>query len=101
MPLLAAGKQLFVFCQAERHRAAADPAALLDYFAWHGLKADLLGVYQRHGSVGEDLLAAAGRVGAGLVVMGAYTHNRLREMVLGGVTSHVLHHAPMPVLLAH
>ena len=101
MPLLAGCRQLFVFCRAERHRAPADPAPLLDYFAWHGLKADRLGVYQQHGSVGEDLLAAAGRVGAGLLVMGAYTHTRLREMILGGVTSHVLHHATMPALLAH
>lgn len=46
-------------------------------------------------------MAAAARVGAGLLVMGAYSHTRLREMVLGGVTQHVLHHAPIPVLLAH
>jgi len=101
MPLLVRCKQLFVFCRSERHRPAADPAELLGYFAWHGLKAERLRVFQEHGGLGEDLLAATRQVGAGLLVMGAYTHHRLRQMIVGGVTSHVLHHAKMPVLFAH
>jgi nucleotide-binding universal stress UspA family protein len=35
-------------------------------------------------------------------VMGAYSHNRLREMLLGGVTRYILQHASSrPVLMAH
>jgi nucleotide-binding universal stress UspA family protein len=33
--------------------------------------------------------------------MGAYTHSRLRQLILGGVTRHVLHAANLPVLLCH
>ncbi len=101
VPLLQSCKQLFVFCQGERRHPAANPAALLDYFGWHGFKAERLCVYQQHGTVGENLLAGVTHVRAGLLVMGAYTHSRLRQMVLGGVTSHVMHHAALPVLLAH
>jgi nucleotide-binding universal stress UspA family protein len=34
-------------------------------------------------------------------VMGAYTHSRLRQIILGGVTKHVLGNANFPVLMAH
>jgi nucleotide-binding universal stress UspA family protein len=50
---------------------------------------------------GAALLDAAQRAGADLLVMGGYGHSRLREMILGGVTRHVLHHATMPVFMAH
>jgi nucleotide-binding universal stress UspA family protein len=39
--------------------------------------------------------------GADLLVMGAYTHSRLRELVFGGVTAHVLRACRIPTLLAH
>ena len=52
-------------------------------------------------SVGEVLLAEAEEVGSDLVVMGAYSQGRLRELLMGGVTRHVLAHAEVPVLMAH
>ena len=51
--------------------------------------------------VGAALLQAARAAGADLLVMGGYGRSRLRELVLGGVTRHVLTHAQLPVLLAH
>jgi nucleotide-binding universal stress UspA family protein len=51
-------------------------------------------------SVGDTLLAAGAEHEAGLLVMGAYS--RLREMLLGGATRHILKNASArPVLLAH
>jgi nucleotide-binding universal stress UspA family protein len=46
-------------------------------------------------------LAEAKAFGCDLLIKGAYTQSRLRQMIFGGVTSHVLAHADMPVLLAH
>jgi nucleotide-binding universal stress UspA family protein len=34
-----------------------------------------------------------------LMVMGAYGHNRLRELLLGSTTSHIVRKSPIPVLL--
>jgi len=80
----------------------ADPLALQAYLSRHGVTAQISGVEAEGGrSVGEILLAAATEAGADLMVMGAYTHSRLRELVFGGVTREVLAAAGMPVLMAH
>lgn len=47
------------------------------------------------------LLDAAGRIGADLLVIGAYGHSRVREWLFGGVTRSVLQAMPIPVLLSH
>jgi nucleotide-binding universal stress UspA family protein len=47
------------------------------------------------------ILAEAGEEETDLLVMGGYGHSRLREMMLGGVTRHMLEHMSVPVLFAH
>jgi nucleotide-binding universal stress UspA family protein len=49
---------------------------------------------------GEVLLAQAAAHGADLLVMGAYGHSRLRELVFGGATRHLLREATLPVLFS-
>ena len=51
-------------------------------------------------SIGETLLAEVAGLDADFLVMGAYSHSRLRELVLGGVTRHVLAAAEIPILMA-
>ena len=53
------------------------------------------------GGMGGFLLAQAAALGADLLVMGGYGHSRFRELLLGGVTRHIIEHANLPVLLAH
>jgi hypothetical protein len=48
---------------------------------------------------GESFIGSYGRVFD--VIKGAYTQSRLRQMIFGGATQHVLANAPLPVLLAH
>lgn len=52
-------------------------------------------------SVGEAMLAESKAFGADLLVKGAYTHSRLRQMIFGGATSHILAHADIPVFMAN
>lgn len=49
----------------------------------------------------DVLLNRAAELPADLLVIGAYGHSRLREMVLGGVTRTLLHQMTLPVLMAH
>jgi nucleotide-binding universal stress UspA family protein len=51
--------------------------------------------------VSAALLAEAKRRKADLIVMGGYGHSRLREWLLGGVTHDLMHHAPVPLVVAH
>ena len=73
---------------------------LVAYLARHGIRAEGTNVEDR-GGVGTTLLAEAKRRGSDLLVMGAYGHSRLRELVLGGATREVLRHAEIPVLTSH
>jgi nucleotide-binding universal stress UspA family protein len=50
---------------------------------------------------GEAMLAEAAKHGADLMVKGAYTQSRLRQMIFGGATSHILAHTEIPVFMAH
>lgn len=70
------------------------------YLARHGVRVDVVRE-ATDGDVGEALLALADRIGADLVVMGAYGHERYQEILLGGVTRTVLNTMTVPVLLAH
>jgi nucleotide-binding universal stress UspA family protein len=72
-----------------------------DYLAWHGVKVRLTIITSGPDPVGQVLMTKAAELGSDLVVMGGYGHSRMREMILGGVTRHVLHHAGLPVLMAH
>ncbi|TDI65303.1 MAG: universal stress protein [Alphaproteobacteria bacterium] len=51
--------------------------------------------------VAQTLLEKASEHEADLLVMGGYGHSRVRELILGGVTQHILNHTTIPVLLAH
>ena len=81
----------------------ASQAEVLAYLRCHGIGATAQVVEpQEMLSVGDTLLAAGAEYEAGLLVMGAYSHSRLREMLLGGATRHILKNASSrPVLLAH
>ena len=50
---------------------------------------------------GEAILAEAAAIGADLLIKGAYTQSRLRQMIFGGATSHILAAAELPVFFAH
>ena len=63
--------------------------------------AEVVRVDEAEGSVGAALLAAVRERGADLLVMGAWSHRPLTEVLLGGVTRHVIGHAEVPVLLRH
>lgn len=99
MPFIDRARKVTILTAAEPGRNY-EPEGLQAMLAWHGVKATIEKVRTR-GDIGKALLGAASRVGADMLVMGAYTHSRVRELVFGGVTRHVLSDAALPVLLAH
>jgi nucleotide-binding universal stress UspA family protein len=78
-----------------RGPGAPDLAA---YLSLHDVHADIV-MFHSQGSVGAGLLKAAADFGCDLLSMGAYSHSRLRQLILGGVTRHVLEFANLPVMM--
>jgi nucleotide-binding universal stress UspA family protein len=73
------------------------PAVLQD----HGISASLHILPIAEGPFGKALLEKLHELGADMLVMGAYAHNPLREMIFGGVTRYICDHADVPVLMRH
>ena len=74
---------------------------LIRYLQRNGIVAESMRTELDGRSTGEAILATAQSLGCDLLVKGAYTQSRLRQMIFGGATQHVLAHAALPVLLAN
>jgi nucleotide-binding universal stress UspA family protein len=101
MPFLEAADATHVLTARTAKTAFEVSADLAAYLSQHGVSVERHAVKSDGTSVGAALLRHAVEAGADLLVLGGYSRSRFREMVLGGVTHHVLHHARLPVLLAH
>ncbi|HIJ63080.1 MAG TPA: universal stress protein [Rhodospirillaceae bacterium] len=71
------------------------------HLARHGANAVCQSITADDIDVGNMLLSRAADENADLLVMGAYGHSRLTEVLLGGATRHILAHMTLPVLLSH
>ena len=76
-----------------------DEAAL--HLARNGVPATAVTVAPAGRTTGEAILDHARLRGCDLIVKGAYAQSRLRQMIFGGATRHILAHATLPVLMAH
>lgn len=73
----------------------------VSYLQRNGVAATLKTVDLNGTTTGQAVLATASSLGCDLLIKGAYTQSRLRQMIFGGTTQHILEHAGLPVLLAH
>ncbi len=101
MPFLEAADSVTVLSVEPPGQHSNDAADLVDWLHRHGIAARPQSVIASGGEVGDMILSCCGDQGADLLVMGAYGHSRLRELVLGGATRTVLEGLTLPVLLTH
>jgi nucleotide-binding universal stress UspA family protein len=101
LPLLAEAETVTVITVDDGHSEDARPEHVTAYLARHGIRSESRHVAARGRDAGDAILQQAGEADADLLVMGAYAHSRLRQLILGGVTSTVLRQANLPLLLAH
>ena len=101
LPLLktAKGVDVVIVDHAEATRDAE--TALVAYLGKHGVSTSVLRTASENQPIGEALLRMARRLDSDLIVMGAYGHARLRELVLGGATQRLLQHARVPLFMSH
>lgn len=105
MPLMAKAQRVIVASVREGEDGSSVLAEAIEEIvrelAWNGVTAEPH-VLEREGhSTAEVLFAAAASRRADLMVMGAYGHRRLQEILFGGCTQSALEGANCPVLLMH
>jgi len=101
MPLLKEADDVMVFTVGMGPVASDQAHDLATYLSWHGISSSTRALPGKGSVVGADLLEEASDFGADLLVMGAYTHSRMRQLILGGVTRHVLEQSHLPLFMAH
>ncbi len=101
MPLLHLASRVSIFAAPQYEGEGVDAADLAESLSWHGIRAHQVPGPRDENSTGAALVSAAIEQQATMIVMGAYTHSRLRQSFLGGVTRHLLAHAPVPLLMSH
>ena len=67
----------------------------------NGIEASSVTINPGNRNAGEVILSHAEQLGCDLLIKGAYTQSRLRQMIFGGATRHILAHAKLPVLMSH
>jgi nucleotide-binding universal stress UspA family protein len=102
MPFLLAAERVVVLAVQKGMVPGPSAAELAHNLRRHGISVEWREVPHsdpRH--AGEAMLSEARALEADLLVKGAYTQSRLRQMIFGGATSHVLAKAELPILMAN
>ncbi len=105
LPFLAAAREVKIATfnagrAGDRHGEA--PGADVGLFlARHDVKVSVARFQSENRDIGNQLLSRAADLGSDLIVMGAYGHSRLAELVLGGATRTILESMTVPVLMSH
>jgi nucleotide-binding universal stress UspA family protein len=99
IPWMQRAQAVRVLYSDEYQRRGPGAMELSGYLALHDINAEIAQFRPQDRDVGRGLLGAAREFGADFMCMGAYSHSRLRQLILGGVTRHVLEHATLPVMM--
>lgn len=99
LPWLHRAEAAQVLYADEYQRRGPKVEGILSYLHWHGIEAESKLFKPMTRDVGAGLLGAVRDYNADLLTMGAYSHSRIRQLILGGVTRHVLENSDIPVLM--
>ncbi|WP_426957828.1 universal stress protein [Muricoccus radiodurans] len=99
LPWLHRAEAVRVLHSPDYQRRGPQVTGILNYLKWHSIQAEAVEFKPITREVGAGLLGAARDFNADLLCMGAYSHSRIRQLILGGVTRHVLENADMPVMM--
>ncbi len=101
LPILRKAKRVTLLSIEGHVQPGPSAKDALGYLEVNGVVASEKTVVPRSGRPGEAILGEAKAQGADLLIKGAYTQSRLRQMIFGGATSHILGAADIPVFFAH
>ena len=102
MPFLQLAKHVVVVAVGPQHMPEPGPTGeeLARNLEAHGLSVSMRTAFGRQKAMGESFLKEAVAAGADLLLKGAYTQSRIRQMIFGGATRHIIMDAKVPVIMA-
>lgn len=101
LPLLLQAETVTVLMAADESNSARSDEDLRRYLCLHGIQPESRTFRIGRRDIGGPLLEAVQKDGADMLVMGAFGAEKRRELVLGGVTQHVIENAELPLIMAH
>ena len=101
MPVLSGAEAIDVMSVDGQMVPGPTSGEIADSLRSHGLNVTSQHVKAGSRSAGQTIVDTAIAGGADLIVKGAYTQSRLRQMIFGGMTRHLLLHSPLPVLFSY
>ncbi|MGI9378716.1 MAG: universal stress protein [Methyloligellaceae bacterium] len=101
MPFLRRARNIVILKVAGGSVLGPDTTDLQFALSRHGIETETRDIAASDLPIGEVILSEAAKMGADMLVKGAYTQSRLRQMIFGGATSYIMANAEIPVLMAH
>jgi nucleotide-binding universal stress UspA family protein len=101
MPVLSRAETIDVLSVDGAMVPGPSSAEIAQSLGSHGLKVTSQHVKPGSRSAGQTIVDTAIAGAADLIVKGAYTQSRLRQMIFGGMTRHLILHSPLPVLFSY
>jgi nucleotide-binding universal stress UspA family protein len=102
MPFLEQAREVVIVAVGPQHMPEPGPTGeeLARSLESHGLNVSLRTAVGRQKAQGESFMKEAMAAGADLLLKGAYTQSRIRQMIFGGGTRHIIMESKIPVLMA-
>lgn len=101
MPVMSRAESIDVLSVDGAMVPGPSSAEIADSLRSHGLNVTSQHVKPGTRSAGQTIVDTAIAGGCDLIVKGAYTQSRLRQMIFGGMTRHLIMHSPLPVLFSY
>jgi hypothetical protein len=93
--------QVFVMTSEDRMTNSLNADNVCTYLRCHEINAETVTFNTKHKSAGEALLQKSEELDCDRLIVGGYSHPRIRDIIFGGVTGHMLSSAKMPVIFVH
>ena len=100
MPVLKAAKSVTVVTVRDDTQTVR-PHDLVDTLSMNGIAAKAVLRDAAKAGIAAAIDEEAAKVNADLILIGAYSHSRFREFIMGGVTDDMLNAFGVPVLMVH
>lgn len=93
--------KVYVLESEKRMKNPMNADDVCTYLSCHGVTAEAVSFSTANQSAAEALLTNAGELGCDRLIVGGYSRPKLRNMIMGGVTGHLMKHSDIPVIFVH